>query len=86
MSTPPSNQFPGFEHAEERSDHSRGKGTAPRVEGDLPKVGNSVARLPICAGQQEVLLRAIIRAGVERFGKDIGAHVPGVRFHKREER
>ena len=60
------------------------KRESPRVEGDLSRC-NSVGSMPIRTGEQEALLRAIFRARVERLGKDVGAHVPGVRFHKRDD-
>ena len=60
------------------------KRDSPRLEGELSR-SISDASVSIRTGEQKALLRAILRARVERLGKDIGAHSPGVRLHERED-
>ena len=61
------------------------KRARPKDEGDLLDVSNSVAGSAIRTGKQKALLRAVVQTRAEWLGKDIGAHVPGVRLHKRDD-
>ena len=61
------------------------KRARPEDEGDLLDVSNTVAGSAIRTGKQKALLRAVVQTRAEWLGKDIGAHVPGVRFHKRDD-